>query len=344
MRRLERLQARRIDESVITAKMANEGYWHIQDTEAVRYAIGAMQPIDPEYTANTFRQGDRVRDQLRDRLSSKWLCEFDYQGSTTNDTHIKARSDIDLLVFLTLWFWVEPPLVNDSPYQGDWRADIRQLRHESEQAVQDAFPKATADISGANAIKLEGGSLTRRVDVVPATWSSNQDYINTENKIFRGVKIYDKKTGEFLLNRPFLYNYCVDEKDRRTLGGMRKAARLMKSLAYDTKSPDMMRSYNITSIAWNIPDRMLAVGYPHELRIVEVCREYCGELRKNSHLRGSIRVPDDSRGVFDGNGGATLSQLDNLIAELDGLIRDIFAENARSYHKLAEAKVEYSRL
>lgn len=93
--RLERLEARRTDPLVKEARLLNEVYGRIAQSESVRYAIGAMQPIDPEYTKNTYREGDRVRNQLETNLSM--VCEYEYQGSVTNDTHIRARSDIDLL-------------------------------------------------------------------------------------------------------------------------------------------------------------------------------------------------------------------------------------------------------
>ena len=92
MGRLERLEQRRLDSSVLVkASMANEVYREIRESESVRYAIGAMQPIDPEYTRNTFLQGDRVKSQLKERLAQE--CEFEYQGSTTTDTHIKVFND-----------------------------------------------------------------------------------------------------------------------------------------------------------------------------------------------------------------------------------------------------------
>src|SRR5262245_5413109 len=124
MGRLERLMQRRLDESILVrASMANEVYRRIKESESVRYAVGAMQPIDPEYTKNTYAQGDRVRDQLKQRLGV--TCDYKYQGSVTTDTHIKARSDIDLLVIRLGWEWVEPPQPVPNPYQGDPREDMR---------------------------------------------------------------------------------------------------------------------------------------------------------------------------------------------------------------------------
>jgi len=338
MNRLERLAERRTDPMIKSAAQLNEVYRHIQQSDAVRYAIGAMQPIDPEYTKNTFAQGDRVKNQLEKRLSQ--ATDFRYQGSTTNDTHIRARSDIDLLVILNGWCWLEPPQKAQFPYSGDEKHDMRELRNDSHSSLQTAFPEVNVDCSGSKSIAMEGGSLTRKIDVVPATWWNTNDYANSGNEVYRGVKIFDATTLLFISNLPFLHNLRIDGKDNRTFGGMRKAARLMKSLKYDSDDLDMS-SYDITGIAYNMPDEMLAYQAPFELRIVESCRSYCRELRQNDALRYQIAVPNNSRKVFDAASGTNLTQLDQMIHELDALSQDILRENARSFVKLAEARVEH---
>lgn len=336
--RLARLEARRIDPMLKEAKLLNEVYRGIQQSESVRYAIGAMQPIDPEYTRNTFAQGDRVRDQLARRLTQS--CDYRYQGSTTNDTHIRARSDVDLLVILTAWYWLQPPQVPANPYRGDEKQDMRALRSESEESLQDAFPAADVDGDGSKAICIDGGSLTRRIDVVPATWYNSNHFAQTGDETVRGVRVFDIETGAFITNYPFLHNACIDVKDARTLGGLRKAARLMKSLKYDSDTVTLS-SYDIVSIAYNIPDNQLAFAPPFELRIVDSSHDYCVQLSRDASLRSTIHVPNGTRPVFGGRDGATEKQLDELVAELRQLRQDILSENARSFVKLAEARVEH---
>lgn len=64
--RVGKLQTRRTDPLIKSANIY-EVYDRIAEDESVKYAIGAMQPIEPEYTAATFAEGDRVRNQL-DRI------------------------------------------------------------------------------------------------------------------------------------------------------------------------------------------------------------------------------------------------------------------------------------
>lgn len=338
MNRLERLASRRTDSMVKNAMLLSEVYRDIQQSDAVRYAVGAMQPIDQEYTKNTFAQGDRVRDQLKGRLTQP--CVYRYQGSTTNDTHIRAKSDIDLLVIRDGWVWLEHPQVPQLPYAGDPKQDMRNVRDSSCDALEDAFPQVEVDKSGAKSISLEGGSLTRKVDVVPVTWWNTNKYAETGSETWRGVTLFDIEKGEFIYNLPFLHNQRIEERDVQTFGGMRKAARLMKSLKYDAEKMDMS-SYDITSIAYNIPNEWLAFKPPFELRLVDSCREYCRSLRSNETLRNQIVVPNNTRTVFDSTEGTNLMQLQQMIDELERLSADILKENSRSFVKLAEARVEH---
>jgi hypothetical protein len=336
--RLDKLHARRIDPSLFTAKLLNESWRSIQQSESVRYVVGAMQPIDPDYTANTFLQGERVKNQLEKVLLSP-ACDYKYQGSTTNDTHIKAASDIDLLVITGKYHALEPPQVPTPPYKGDPIQDLTTLRSDAEKALRNAFPAAMIDVTGSKSISLVGGSLTRKVDVVPANWHNTVKYAETGHDFYRGVEIFDSHAKRRISNSPFLHNQWIQYQDEKTQGGLRKAARLMKSLKFDSESIDLS-SYDIVSIAFNIPAASLNVPKGSELQILNACHEYVTALSQDQSLRESINVPDGHRKVF-ASGHATAKGLDQLKAELDRLSMDVLRENQRSFKKLAEARVAY---
>jgi hypothetical protein len=336
MGRLEKLEARRLDPLQKRAGMLTEVYERITDSEHVRYAVGAMQPIDETYTENTFAEGDRVKNQLDKGMAV--ACEYRYQGSTTNDTHIRAHSDIDLLVLTKKFFWVRPPLSVTSPYVGDERADMREIRVEATSSLKDAFRTAKVNDENPKAIRIEEGSLRRHVDVVPASWVNTADYVNTNSEVYRGVRIFDNNTGEFPDNMPFLYNDLIDKRDIVTYGGMRKAARLMKSVNYDF-STVQMSSFNLTSIAWNIPSELIAYTAPHELRILDGCCDYCVQLGASAALRDLLKVPDGTRGVFEGKAGATLEQLSELGKQLWTLRAEIIRD--KHVQALTEARTDY---
>jgi hypothetical protein len=292
-----------------------------------------MQPIDPDYTANTFAQGDRVKNQLEKALNP--ACEYEYQGSTTNDTHIKAASDIDLLVITGKFWGLEPPQVPTNPYKGDANQDLATLRSDSESTVRAAFPKATV-VAKSTAICLEGGSLTRKVDVVPAAWHHTVKYAETGYKFYRGIEVFDSQANRRIPNTPFLHNALIDAQDKRTQGGLRKAARLMKSLKYDSDSVELS-SYDIVGIAYNIPEAAINLPKGNEIQILNACHEYVIALTQHQALRDSIYVPDGHRKVFAA-GYATAKGLEQLKVELDKLSADVLSENRRSFQKLAEAR------
>lgn len=334
--RLEKLSARRTDSQVSTAKSINEIYRSLSQSESVRYVIGAMQPIDPEYTKNTYAQGERVCNQLQKLLDE--TCEYEYQGSVTNDTHIKARSDIDVLVLIGKFHTLEKPQEPLNPYNGDPLQDLLDLRADAIKCLTSAFPEAAVDSSGSKSIAVEGGSLRRKIDVVPSNWFNTNRYTETKDKTYRGVQILDSKKKSRLTNTPFLHNARIEAKDKRT-GGLRKAARLLKSLKYDTESIDLS-SYDIVSIAYNIPDSQLNVPKGMDLAILSACYNFCVEIQKNQALRESLFVPDEHRKIFV-EGHATVQGLSQLTAALQTLVDDVLRENQRSFQRLSEARIEY---
>lgn len=335
--RLERMSARRTDSSVIGANQLNEVFRRISESESVRYVLGAMQPIDPEYTANSYKQGDRVCEQLKSRLDEN--CDYEYQGSVTNDTHIKARSDIDILVLIGKFYGIEPPQEPAIPYAGDPLQDLVDLRSDCIASLESAFPQATVDSKGSKAIAIEGGSLTRKIDVVPSNWFNTNDYERTKSKTDRGVQILDVKKLVRLKNTPFLHNARIEEKDNLTLGGLRKVARLMKSLKYDTDAIDLS-SYDIVSIAYNMSISSLTVRKELELSLLGSCLDFCESLRLDRLFRESLKVPDGQRLIFTA-GHATLTGLNQLTEALRQLSDDVLMENTRSFSRLAEARIDY---
>lgn len=335
--RLEKLSARRTDPYITQAKLLNEVYRKLTQSESVRYVVGAMQPIDPEYTKNTYAQGERVCNQLKNRLAT--ACEYEYQGSTTNDTHIKARSDIDVLLLIDKFFTLEKPQEPSDPYQGNPIQDLLDLRAEAITSLKAAFPEATVDSSGSKSITIEGGSLLRKIDVVPSNWFNTNKYAETGQKMYRGVQVLDAQNKTRIRNTPFLHNAWIEHRDNNTNGGLRKAARLMKSLKYDTDSIDLS-SYDIVSIAFNIPETELNLPRGMELAILNSCHSFCVELQSNYLKRASLDVPDGHRKIF-ADGHATLAGLNQLTNALGELAHDVLNENQRSFRRLAEARVEY---
>ena len=335
--RLDRLYSRRIDNEIQNATQLYEVYKRLTQSDSVKYVLGAMQPIDPAYTKATYAEGGRVWNQLEKALTIK--CELRYQGSVTNDTHIKAKSDIDLLTILTDFITLEAPQKPSDPYKGDPLKDLINLRNDEIIILDKAFPEVTVDRTGGKSIGLEGGSLKRKIDVVPSNWFNTNLYALHKKEIYRGVQILDIGNNTRIANTPFLHNEYIDLKDKHVRGGLRKAARLMKSLKYDTENINLS-SYDIVAIAYNMEQELLNFPSEMELAILESCSQYCERLLLDDLLRDRIMVPDGHRTVF-AKGHATKAGLTSLLLEINMLKNDVMAENARSFQKLANTRIYY---
>ncbi|WP_437207083.1 hypothetical protein [Planctomicrobium sp. SH664] len=343
--RLQRLRERRIDPHEPTEKYAraNEVYERMSESSsAIKYAIGAMQPIDPTYTDNTFREGDRVRNQLEKYLGGQGIiCEYDYQGSVTNDTHIKAKSDIDLLTLHCAFVSLEPPQRPSYPYQGDPVEDLVILRRASTRVLIENFPEATVDSSGSKSVSIEGGSLRRKIDVVASNWHDTNEYARSGLKRDRGIHILDAHKRVRLANLPFLHNDRLHNKDQQTLGGLRKAIRLLKSLKYDSDAGVDLSSYDIAAIVYSMNNSQLTVMHGMELLLLERCKRHLDHLAATQWIRDSLDVPNGTRKIFCSE-GATLAGLYQLQREVDQLKHDIENDLSRSFRRLEAARIEYA--
>lgn len=337
--RLKKLEARRTDALVLAnaTTAMDEAFRTIQESESVKYAVGAMQQVNPIYTRTTIAESDRVENQLRKGLSDD--CEYRRQGSVTNGTDIKAKSDVDLLVITDKYVTLEPPQKATSPYRGNAIADLFSLREECVEVLSNAFPEAKTDDTGRTAIAIEGGSLKRKVDIVPSNWYNTSLYVTTGNETFRGIQVLNTDEKTRVTNTPFLHNARLEEWDQLTNGGAKKAARLMKSLKYDSDR-DCPSSYDIVGIAYNLPQDTISVPHGADLIILESCVQYCQTLVNNPTLRARIKVPDGHREVFKA-GHATEKQLLALTYELVTLRDQVIQENSRRFQKLTEARVFY---
>lgn len=299
------------------------------------YLVSAMQPIDAEYTDNTFKEAERVRSQLGSGLPWEFGAGFDYQGSVTSDTHIRIHSDIDLLVLHSAFVSLDAGAPNLSPYNGNSTSELVKLRTATARVLTDKFPAADVDSSPGKAIALSGGSLARKIDVIVGNWWDTELWKKYNVKFTRGINILDSKVPKEIRNKPFYHNFKIDEKDEKT-GGLRKVIRLLKTLKYDADVELKMSSYDIASVAFNLSDAALAVpagGY------LQLARNAASELKRfidDSVVRDSLYVPNGMRKVF-GLGGATVESLKSLHAELIELLRSIQQAKAASVIELSES-------
>ena len=328
--RFERLRRRRVPKEKF-GDVRIQSLFAASTEQDFSYLVDSMQPIDAQFTENTFKEGIRVRDQLSNNLPSKYLPEFDFQGSVTSDTHIRIHSDIDLLALNGCFVTLDPGTPISSPYKGDVMSELKSMRFEVAMILIKNFPAVNVDYSPGKSISLEGGSLNRKIDVVIGNWWDTELWNKYKVKMVRGVRILDTKGPELIKNQPFWHNYQIDEKDKKT-GGLRKVIRLLKTLKYDADPELKISSYDIAGLAWNMSDQSLTVQRDAYLQLAINARDELKRYMENEVLRNCLRVPNGTRLVF-GAGGATVESLRQLHAELADLIQRIQMARISSFSK-----------
>ncbi|MEK2603348.1 hypothetical protein [Burkholderia arboris] len=347
--RLSRLRARRKGETPVIARLdaASAPHRHfamdaaeIEDWEQrgtstqrwTRYAIGAMQAVGRKYTEVSKQTGERVASQLSDRLAKAGIdAEFRLQGSVPLDVHIKRVSDVDVLVIAKDFYTYN--VTGMHALQGGYRNPsqrtspgvLSRLRQQAESDLDDAFPAAKVDKTGAKAVKVSGGSLQRSVDVVPAHWYDTKEYQASGRQADRAVTIYNKKTRETIDNLPFLHIERVGSRCDSVNGGLRKAIRLCKSVKADSDRDIQLSSYDIAAVMYHADMGALRLGQYSDLAVLSETQRHLDALYRDPIAAGRLWVPDGSRVIFD-----TPEKRDWLLqlsVEMDELLKSVYLEN-----------------
>ena len=333
---LANLRARRNPEGLI-----KEAYASLQEDESAVYLVGATEAVEPSYTKKTYDEGDRVAKQIAAGLDGENLtAQYEYQGSVTKNTHIKAYSDLDLLVLDGRFVTLQKPQEPAQPYKGDPLQDLIQVRRICIAHLTSAFPKATVDHTGARSVKIFGGSLVRTVDIVPANWYDTNDYAEKKQKAYRGVQILNAHKPEREADQPFIHGLLIDCRDAKTIGNARKLIRLLKSLKYDSDGKLTISSYDIESLIYSMPEAEMQRPRGEEIPQAYFCWLWLKNVEDNQLLRESLSVPEGKRKIF-AEGKATLAQLTALRSALEQLLWEVEQGLKRSFRKLAEARIKW---
>lgn len=333
---LANLRSRRNPEGLI-----KEAYSQLREDDSVQYLAGAMEPVEGSYTKKTLEEGERVRNQIEKGLEREHLsAEYEYQGSVTKNTHIRAYSDIDLLVIEKRFYSLEAPQTPVIIYTGNPLEDLIQLRNICIGTLRGAYPQANVDISGPRSVKISGGSLARTVDVVPANWWNTNTYAQHQIKAVRGVHVLNAHIPEREPDTPFLHGELIGIKDQQTIGNTRKLVRLLKSLKYESDGKVIMSSYDIEALVYKMDNQQMQKQQGEEIPLATNCWLWLKKVEEDQILRDGLDVPDGKRKIF-AQGKATLAQLTALRNELGQLLWEIEQGLKKSFRKLAEARLQW---
>lgn len=270
------------------------------NTKIEKYINGSMAPVNARSTEISFEQGERVKKQLEENLPvSVNNLQYRFQGSVICNTHIEAVSDIDLLAILQKFEYNEAVKPLSTKYEGNPFSDVKSLKTEAAQVLKKTFPVASVLIH-AKSLEIKGGSLLRKVDIVPSAWNNSVLYDTTGDETYRGVKIFDTNNDTHSTNFPFQNKKLVEDKDRETAGNYRKLVRFMKTLKADSDSAlfKQISSYDIQAIIYCLMEPNYRFLMP-AVRLVPAIRQSIGYLIQNSAYFNNLKVPDQTRYISE---------------------------------------------
>lgn len=282
-----------------------ENYKKKTKSKNFQYALVAMQEVDSQYTAISYREAERVAKQIDSGLLRRGkMTSVELQGSLPLNVHLRRVSDVDMLVWPLDYFAYDRFGVAASNYVESSKSiesEIIVLRSECCSVIQAAFPAARVNNSGARCITVSEGSLLREIDIVPSVLYKTNTYQVTGSDIDRGVKIYDTKSKVLITNFPFKVRHLINAKEDRTGGGCKKAIRLLKNMKEDSDSSIDLSSFNIMSLVYALDDAALIHVAYFEGKIISSLQKWFQFLAGDeNYLRGMDTV-DGTRKIIQGN-------------------------------------------
>ncbi len=310
------------------AASRTESYETRAKSDALKYGLGAMQEVDGRYTAICYEDGERVRAQLASGLAESAIrVTFDYQGSVPLNIHIRGTSDVDLLVLHDEFVTVDPSGPQAHTYSHTGKSvigEMGRLRSNCEQILPIRFPAATVNCGGSKSIRIEGGSLRRKIDVVPAHWHHTATYQASSRKHDREICILDTSVPTTIGNRPFMHMHCINAKDTLTKGGAKKVIRLLKNLSKDSGRGITLSSYDIAALTWHFDDASLNRPWYLEVALIAETQDHLHRFLQNRPYCEALMVPDQSRKIIDSP--VKFASLIGLSMEVDELAAQIARE------------------
>lgn len=313
--------------------------------DVLYYIRVAMKGVEPEYTQRNKEAGENAKQHL----SFLANVTFAYQGSVMTNTHIKASSDIDLLVLTSKFYSRSLSAINNvvntqylrnayqdsqvlkleeearnASYVGNWLDDLRQLRLDSEVKLRSVY--TSCDITHAKAIKIRNRGLGRDVDVVIANYFDDVKSIVNNKGSFRGVEVYNKAEHNVgLPDYPFLSIERINARGAATQGRIKKMIRFLKNLKYKSTYDIQLTSFDFNAICYDISpsDYNNLIFY----QLVPVLYRQIKSLCNDSTRANSLMSVDGREYIFRDQPNK-LQHLRNILLEIEGIYNDLISSRS----------------
>lgn len=286
------------------------------DNDVVKYVRLAMNEVDSSFTQRVLNAGNAVKNALASRQTN---VEYEFQGSVMTQTHIRAASDIDLLTISAKFSNTEidrvrkelqPPVQcsysemaslqrysdSFSLYTGNFLQDLKELRAENERILTSQY--TYVDITKPKSIKVHPTQYGVDVDVVVAAWFDSFDFVrHGQNKIYRGIGIYNKeKDSRENPSFPFLSIYRINKRSADTQGRLKKMIRFLKNIKEDLGNNINLTSFEINAICYDIP--VSKYQNSTNLDLVYILWDKLYDIANNRFTAMQIKSVDGTEFVF----------------------------------------------
>ena len=292
----------------------------ISSSDVLVYIRTSMNEVDEEFTKKSIEAGNNVKDHLTSLVNN---VSFRFQGSIMTDTHIRATSDVDLLVITEKFYTHDSnkinKILNDSVliknfnsedikalkdellktnYIGDALLDLKELRTNCEKILRDKYKNC--DTSNPKSIKIKNLNLDRDVDIVVANWYDDVFSVINNRGSQRGIQIYNKeKHSKESADFPFLSIERINEKSSITNGRLKKMIRFLKNIKADSGHDILLNSYEFNAICFDIEKSTYENLKFYEL--IEILKNQISLICTNSQKADSIFSVDGREKVFLNN-------------------------------------------
>lgn len=309
------------------------------------YVRSAMSAVDDKFTSDIIQAGNNVKTHLSRGLED---VIYEFQGSVMTNTHIKANSDIDLLVISDKFYKVPPKtdlenllnsftltvgqknvvqnLIDTPSFIGSSNEVLLDNRLKTEKILQANYDDC--DITKTKCVRIFNKNLKKPVEAVIACFEDDVFSIkNFREKKYRGIKIYEKNIGTGKTDHPFYTIDCINEKSAKTNGRLKKMIRFLKNFMFDSDYEyNELKSFGINIICYNI--ETYKYSSLHYVGLLFVIQEQLQKVCDDIGYMASLTSIDGSEKLFYDNSGNFLikkySEVIQLNKELKVLLNEIY--------------------
>lgn len=328
-------------ENRVLEKSLTEDLSSISYSDVLVYLRYSMNSVGADYTRVTKEAGENAKGHLSTSLTD---VVYRYQGSVMTDTHIRAHSDIDLLVISDKFYAFDSSRIGEildsydlrsqlnerslqllesqfyvDRYSGNSISELQQLRMDCEGILSRQY--STCDTSKGKSVRITNLNLRRNVDVVISNWYDDVMSIVNSKGEYRGIQVYNKDTNsKGDPDYPFLSIERINNRSADTNGRLKKMIRFLKNVKADSSLEIDLSSFDINAICYDIePWKYREKTF---VELVGVVHGQLSSLLSDTSHSDRLTSVDGREFIFRGKPGK-LRNMQLLFAEVISIFGDI---------------------